>query len=198
MLGLLNLLHKRKALSTRIRGVFYNIFLLKNEWSKGLRVSNGVDIWGGFKIGDRVFLGKNVKIYRDVQLGSNNYIGDSVEFRCNGQNKICVGDYNTFNKGSLLIGNVKIGSNCLIAPLCVIVGSNHEFADMKTLTRLQGLSSRGVVIADNVWLGAQVTVLDGVNIGANSVIGAGSVVTKDIPENSIAVGNPCKIIRLRA
>jgi acetyltransferase-like isoleucine patch superfamily enzyme len=54
-----------------------------------------------------------------------------------------------------------------------------------------------VTIGDNVWMGARVTVLPGVTIGENAVIGAGSVVTKDIPPNAIAVGNPAQVLRLR-
>ena len=62
--------------------------------------------------------------------------------------------------------------------------------------RLKGLfNDKPINIGDNVWLGANVTVLPGVTIGKNSVIGAGSIVTKDIPENVVAVGNPCKVVR---
>ena len=54
--------------------------------------------------------------------------------------------------------------------------------------------NKAIEIEDNVWIGSSVTILKGVHIGRNSLIGAGSIVTKDIPENSIAVGNPCKVI----
>ena len=61
---------------------------------------------------------------------------------------------------------------------------------------MKGLfNDKPINIGDNVWLGANVTVLPGVTIGKNSVIGAGSIVTKDIPENVVAVGNPCKVVR---
>jgi len=67
---------------------------------------------------------------------------------------------------------------------------------MDTAQRIQGLEyTHPVTIGDNVWICAGVIVLPGVTIGANSVIGAGSVVTKDIPPDSLAVGNPCKVIR---
>ena len=56
-------------------------------------------------------------------------------------------------------------------------------------------ADRPIAIGENAWLGADVTVLPGVTIGKNSVIGAGSVVTKDIPENVVAVGNPCRVLR---
>lgn len=67
---------------------------------------------------------------------------------------------------------------------------------MNVEQRLEGLEyTHPVNIGDNVWISTGAIVLPGVTIGANSVIGAGSVVTKDIPPNSLAVGNPCKVIR---
>ena len=63
-------------------------------------------------------------------------------------------------------------------------------------TRNQGLEyAKAIAVGSNVWIGGNVTVLAGVSIGDNCVIGAGSVVTKDIPDNSLAFGNPCKVVR---
>ena len=61
----------------------------------------------------------------------------------------------------------------------------------------QGVTSQPIVIGDNVWLGCRVTVLGNITIGSGTIVGAGSVVTKSIPENVIAAGNPCKVIRVR-
>ncbi|MDF1515350.1 MAG: DapH/DapD/GlmU-related protein, partial [Anaerolineae bacterium] len=63
--------------------------------------------------------------------------------------------------------------------------------------RLQGESRQGIVIEDNCWIGGHAVILDGVRIGSGSVIGAGSVITKDIPANSFVVGNPARVIRER-
>lgn len=90
-------------------------------------------------------------------------------------------------------GKITIGNNVFIAPNVSLITEKHA---MDVKQRLQGLEyTYPVTIEDNVWLCTGVIVLPGVTIGANSVIGAGSVVTKDIPANSLAVGNPCKVIR---
>lgn len=88
---------------------------------------------------------------------------------------------------------VKFGDNVFIGPNCSFYTAGHPL-DAKQ--RNEGLEyARPVTVGDNVWLGGNVVVLPGVSIGNNAVIGAGSVVTKDIPDHSVAVGNPCKVIK---
>ncbi len=90
-------------------------------------------------------------------------------------------------------GKITIGDNVFIAPNVCLVTEEHA---LDVEQRLKGLEyAYPINIGDNVWLCTGVIVLPGVTIGSNSVIGAGSVVTKDIPPNSLAVGNPCKVIR---
>lgn len=90
-------------------------------------------------------------------------------------------------------GKITIGDNVFIAPNVCIITEEHA---MDAEQRAAGLEyTHAVNIGDNVWICAGAMVLPGVTIGSNSVIGAGSVVTKDIPPNSLAVGNPCKVIR---
>lgn len=88
---------------------------------------------------------------------------------------------------------VKFGDNVFIAPNCGFYTAGHPF-DVEQ--RNSGLEyAHPITIGNNVWIGAQVCVLPGVTVGDNCVIGAGSVVTKDIPSNVLAVGNPCRVIR---
>eukprot|EP00923_Selenidium_pygospionis_P043412 GHVN01074937.1.p1 GENE.GHVN01074937.1~~GHVN01074937.1.p1 ORF type:complete len:229 (-),score=26.11 GHVN01074937.1:86-772(-) len=88
---------------------------------------------------------------------------------------------------------VKIGDNTLIAPNVTISAASHPTAP--DLRRRKIEFAYPITICDNVWIGANVCVCPGVTIGENSVIGAGSVVTRDIGPNSVAVGSPCKVIR---
>ncbi len=108
-----------------------------------------------------------------------------------------LGDFVQINPGSVIYGKIKIGKNVLIGPNCNIVGGNHRFEDLSKPIRTQGSNSVGIEIGDDVWLGAAVSIVDGVKIGSGSIIGAGSVLTKNIPRNSIVVGNPGKVIRTR-
>ena len=88
---------------------------------------------------------------------------------------------------------VKFGDNVFIGPNCGFYTAGHPLNIKK---RNAGLEyALPITIGNNVWIGAQVCVLPGVTIGDNCVIGAGSIVTKSIPTNSIAVGNPCRVIR---
>lgn len=115
-------------------------------------------------------------VYKNVTIGENSFIGHQV----------------------LITGNdlfkIQIGSNVDLAPRVTILSGGHEI-DMIG-KHSAGLGSGGdVIIEDGVWIGANSTILPGVRIGEKSVIGAGSVVTKDIPHHCIAVGNPCKPIK---
>ena len=90
-------------------------------------------------------------------------------------------------------GKITIGNNVFIAPNVSIITEEHA---MDAVQRAQGLEyTHPVTIGDNVWICTGAIVLPGMTIADNSVIGAGSMVTKDIPPNSQAVGNPCRVIR---
>lgn len=88
---------------------------------------------------------------------------------------------------------ISIGSHCFIGPNCGMYTANHPLLASERNRGLEKASP--IIIEDDVWIGADVTILPGVRIGKESVIGAKSVVTKDIPSNVIAAGNPCQILR---
>lgn len=116
-------------------------------------------------------------------------------FHCDYGTNIQVGEnfYANFNCVMLDVAKIKIGDNVMLAPNVAIYTAGHPVhADSRNSGYEYGI---GVTIGDNVWLGGNVVVNPGVHIGNNVVIGSGSVVTKDIPNNVIAVGNPCKIVR---
>lgn len=116
-------------------------------------------------------------------------------FHCDYGWNIEVGDcfFANFGFTVLDVGKVSIGNNVQIAPNVSIYTAGHPLhPDSRNSGYEYGIP---VTIGNNVWLGGNVVILPGVTIGDNAVIGAGSVVTKDIPENMLAAGNPCKIIR---
>lgn len=109
--------------------------------------------------------------------------------------RLKIGDRTFINADFMVIGGgaVTIGEDCLIGPRCGIYTPNHA-EDVER--RLAGWELPSpVTIGNNVWLGGSVTITPGVSIGDNSIIGAGSVVTRNIPANVVAVGNPCRVVR---
>ena len=94
---------------------------------------------------------------------------------------------------NIIIGPVSIGNNVLLAQHIVLSGLNHNYLDISVPPVKQGVSTKEIIIEDDVWIGANSTITAGVTIGKHSIIGAGSVVTKNIPPYSVAVGSPAKI-----
>lgn len=116
-------------------------------------------------------------------------------FYCDYGSHIEVGKnfFANYNCTIIDVAKVKIGDNCQIAPNVAIYTAGHPVHPAARNSAYEyGIE---VTIGDNVWIGGNTVILPGVHIGSNTVIGAGSVVTKDIPDWVIAVGNPCKVVR---
>lgn len=111
--------------------------------------------------------------------------------------KLTVGSHSQINPGTAIYGNVSIGSNVMIAPNCMIAGGNHNFNDKKIPMILQGSNEKGIIIEDDVWIGANSVIVDGVKIGKGAVIGAGSVVVKSVESYTIVAGVPAIKIKNR-
>ncbi len=95
-------------------------------------------------------------------------------------------------------GEVHIGKNVMMGPECIIYTQNHKMSDIDVPMCKQGFANaKVVIIEDDVWIGGRVIILPGVHIKKGAVIGAGSVVTKDVPEYAIVGGNPAKILKFR-
>ena len=160
----------------------------------GAKIGKGCKFWG------------NLRLYR--KPNSSIFIGDSCRFRSIsdsnliGINHKCI--ISTHEAGAVIsIGNncafsgtvigafteINIGNNVRCGANTVITDGDWHSDDNRTG------QSKPVLLGDNVWLGLNAVVLKGVTIGENSVIGAGSIVTKDIPANVIAAGNPCRILK---
>jgi len=106
-------------------------------------------------------------------------------------NDVSINRYGVINAG----GGITIGNDVLIGPKVTIYSQNHNFEDSSKLIREQGYTTAEVKIGNNVWIAANVTILPGVVIEDNCVIGANSVVNKSVKRNSLIAGNPAKLIR---
>jgi acetyltransferase-like isoleucine patch superfamily enzyme len=98
---------------------------------------------------------------------------------------------------SAFLSPIVIGSNVQIAPNCAFYSYDHGFAPGELISKQPLRTRGGIVIEDDVWLGVNAVVLDGVTIGKGAVIGAGSVITKDVPAEAIVVGSPARVIGRR-
>ncbi len=130
-------------------------------------------------------------------MGRNTYILDGVTIIA--PEKLEIGNRVSIHENSLLAcqGGVKIGDCVAIGSNFIISSSEHINKDTSKLIKDQGMKSLPVEIGNNIWIGARVTILMGVKIGNNSIIGAGSLVNKNIPDNVVVAGVPAKIIRKR-
>ena len=116
-------------------------------------------------------------------------------FYCDYGYNIQIGDHFFMNHQGIILDEAKvsIGTHVYIGPNCGIYTCAHP---MDANMRNQGLeTAKPITIGDSVWIGANVTILPGVNIGDDVVIGAGSIVNKDIPSHTVAAGNPCRILK---
>lgn len=122
-----------------------------------------------------------------VEKGANFGTGKSIE----------IGDFSMIGLKAYIRGPLKIGRDVLMGPECVILTTNHNFSKRESPIRLQGSTSKPVLIGDDVWIGQRVMIMPGVNIGNGAIIGAGAVVTKDVPPYTIVGGAPAKVIKSR-
>lgn len=156
---------------------------------RGAYIDHGVYLHalpGGIRIGDRTFIMHNSILHvfnfrnlpgAGISIGNDCFIGEANVMR--GQ------------------GGISIGNDVYTGPLVQVLAVNHVYSDPDTPIRLQGITAKGIVIEDDVWLAAGVIVVDGAHIGRGSVIGAGAVVVNDIPPYSVAVGSPARVVKDR-
>jgi acetyltransferase-like isoleucine patch superfamily enzyme len=132
--------------------------------------------------------------YNKFEMGEQSVI-ESFATVNNGVGDVTIGKQSIVGMGNVIIGPVSIGNEVMLAQNIVISGLNHGYEDVSISPRQQKEVCKQIIIADDVWIGANAVITAGVTIGKHSVIGAGSVVTKDIPEFSVAIGNPAKVVK---
>ena len=136
---------------------------------------------GKIKIGEGASVAPGAVIQGSVEMGNNTSL-----------------QYNSMLVGySAPGGTIKIGNNVRIAAYTVMIAANHNFSDTKKPICTQGLSLAPITVEDDVWIGSRVNIMAGVTVGRGSVIGAGAVVTHDVPPYSVCVGCPARVIKNR-
>ena len=125
--------------------------------------------------GKNVDIGRKAKLSSHISLGDNSGIGDSCYFQ----------------------GEVVIKNDVMIAPQVSFIATSHNFSDLNVPMNQQGMISKKITIEDNVWIEYRAIILAGVTVGTGSIIGAGSVVTKDVPSNTIVGGIPARVVKQR-
>lgn len=139
---------------------------------------------GTVEIGEHSMIALGTLIQGNVRIGR----GCSIQAYSN-----VVG----YGKTDSMEGRITIGDHVRIASHAVIIAGNHRFEDPDRPIRTQGMELAPVTIEDDVWIGGRVNIVAGVRIGKGSVVGGGSVVTRDIPPYSVAVGVPARIVKRR-
>lgn len=148
--------------------------------------------------------GRHAIIHHSVRMDTPPYrkfwLGDySVveSFACinNAVGDVIIGDHTRIGLHNTIIGPVTIGSHVNLAQGITITALNHNFDDSEKCIDQQGISTKEVVLEDDIWVGANAVILPGVTIGKHAVVAAGAIVTKDVPPHSLVAGVPAKVIR---
>lgn len=148
--------------------------------------------------------GRHAIIHHSVRMDTPPYrkfwLGDySVveSFACinNAVGDVIIGDHTRIGLHNTIIGPVTIGSHVNLAQGITITALNHNFDDSEKRIDQQGISTKEVVLEDDIWVGANAVILPGVTIGKHAVVAAGAIVTKDVPPHSLVAGVPAKVIR---
>jgi acetyltransferase-like isoleucine patch superfamily enzyme len=187
-----------------IRGIFYRL-ILKMDGSAA--IENGVRLrfTEYIKLGHGVYLDQGSYLHacpNGIEIGEGTIVMHGAilhvyNFRGMTQSGIKIGRNCLVGEYSIIRGQggVEIGDRVYTSPFTQIIAVNHVFDDPNTPFVDQGITAQGIVIEDDVWLGAGAVITDGVRVGKGSVVAAGAVVTKDVPPHTVVGGVPAKIIK---
>jgi acetyltransferase-like isoleucine patch superfamily enzyme len=187
-----------------IRGIFYRIILHMDGWAG---IENGVRL----RFADQIYLGPGSYIDQGaylhacpngIRIGANTIVMHGAilhvyNFRDLPHSGITIGKDSLVGEYSVIRGQggVHIGDRVYTSPFTQIIAVNHVFKDPNRPFVEQGITAEGIVIEDDVWLGAGSVITDGVRVGKGSVVAAGAVVTKDVPPHTVVGGVPARPIR---
>lgn len=164
-------------------GVYYSILdKLPYSQTAGGGVAKRMRRWACAGMFDTV--GKDVNVENGVWFGS----GRDIE----------IGDQSGLGTGCIVMGPLTIGANVMMGPRCLLISNSHKTNDLsRPMTQQESAPARRIVIDDDVWIGAHCVVLPGVHVHTGAILGAGSIVTHDVPAYAIVGGNPARVLGYR-
>jgi acetyltransferase-like isoleucine patch superfamily enzyme len=191
-----------------LRGLILKLYLKESKGIVFVGKHSKIRYKSKIMCGKTITIGDNVEInalsLKGIALGNNVSIHSNTIIECTGVIRnlgvgLTIGNNVGIAQNCFIQvrGEVTIGNNVIFGPGVSIFSENHIFSNPDIPIVEQGEERKGVIIEDNVWIASGATILDGVRIGNNSIVAAGSVVNKDVPPYTIVGGVPAKIIKSR-
>lgn len=187
-----------------VRGVFYRL-ILQMEGLAAIESRVRLRFADHIRLGQGVYLDEGVYLHacpQGISIGARTIVMHGAvlhvyNFRNMSQSGITIGRDSLIGEYSVIRGQggVKIGDRVYTSPFTQIIAVNHVFDDPDRPFVEQGITAEGIVIEDDVWLGAGAIITDGVRVGKGAVVAAGAVVTKDVPPHTVVGGVPAKPIK---
>lgn len=187
-----------------IRGLFYHL-IMKIDNIAAIESRVRIRFADHIKLGHGVYLDEGVYLHacpQGIEIGDNTIVMHGAvlhvyNFRNMPQSHIKIGSDSLVGEYSVIRGQggVTIGDRVYTSPFTQIIAVNHVFDDPNRPFVEQGITAEGIVIEDDVWLGAGAIITDGVRVGKGAVVAAGAVVTKDVPPHTVVGGVPAKVIK---
>lgn len=187
-----------------VRGLFYRL-IMKMDGLAAIESRVRIRYANYIKLGHGVYLDESVYLHacpQGIEIGSNTIVMHGAvlhvyNFRKMSQSRIKIGKDSLIGEYSVIRGQggVEIGDRVYTSPFTQIIAVNHVFDDPNRSFVEQGITAEGIVIEDDVWLGAGAVITDGVRVGKGAVVAAGAIVTKDVPPHTVVGGVPAKPIK---
>jgi acetyltransferase-like isoleucine patch superfamily enzyme len=187
-----------------LRGLFYRL-ILRMDGLAAIESRVRLRFADHIKLGHGVYLDEGVYLHacpKGIEIGPRSIVMHGAvlhvyNFRDMPQSGIKIGSDSLIGEYSVIRGQggVQIGDRVYTSPFTQIIAVNHVFDDPNRPFVDQGITAEGIVIEDDVWLGAGAIVTDGVRVGKGAVVAAGAVVTKDVPPHTVVGGVPAKLIK---
>ena len=187
-----------------VRGLFYRL-IMKMDGLAAIESRVRIRFANYIKLGQGVYLDEGVYLHacpQGIEIGDNTIVMHGAvlhvyNFRNMPQSHIKIGKDSLIGEYSVLRGQggIEIGDRVYTSPFTQIIAVNHVFDDPNRSFVEQGITAEGIVIEDDVWLGAGAVITDGVRVGKGAVVAAGAIVTKDGPPHTVVGGVPAKPIK---